>query len=214
MKFFKIALVLLAFFVNLVIAQPSWADRPKLTLTPEYTQVTKALSDLLEAKKTPETSDYTAEEIEQKLGQLQLQKYIIESARGWAQCLNNTGKTLAVYSHKPKKSDPLQVGSLYFLGNGQITENEWNCDGIYLPSGAKVAGLTPGDTQGQELTTPLALKIVPGTQLVATTNPETGAIEFNVSPAQIFKAGEGNLLIPEYSVAQIETQVPNAPIED
>ncbi|MCM0593025.1 MAG: hypothetical protein HEQ35_29840 [Gloeotrichia echinulata IR180] len=214
MKVFKIALVVLALLVNFVIAEPSWADRPKLTLAPEYTEITQAYNDLLEAKKAPETSGYTAEEIERKLGQLQLQKYIIESARTWAQCRNETGKTLAVYTHKPKKSAPFQVGSLYFLGNGEITENEWNCDAIYLPTGAKVAGLTPGDTQGQELTASLAIKIVPGTQLVATTNPTTGAIEFNVPPAQIIKTGEGNLLIPDYSIAQIEAQVPNAPIED
>jgi hypothetical protein len=214
MKIFKIALVALALLVNLVIAKPSWADRPKLTNLPDYAEVTQQLTDLLKAKKSPEQSAYTPEEIESKIGNLQLQKYILESARGWSECSNETGKTLAIYAHKPKKSSPSQDGTLYYLGDGKVTDDEWNCDGIYLPTGAKVAGLSFGDTQEQELTEPVALKIVPGTQLVAKTNVETGAIEFNVAPAKVLKAGEGNLLIPQLTLAEVEAQRGNAPIDD
>jgi hypothetical protein len=198
MKIFKIALVALALLVNLVIAKPSWADRPKLTNLPDYAEVTP----------------YTPEEIESKIGNLQLQKYILESARGWSECSNETGKTLAIYAHKPKKSSPSQDGTLYYLGDGKVTDDEWNCDGIYLPTGSKIAGLSFGDTQEQELTEPVALKIVPGTHLVAKTNVETGAIEFNVAPAKVLKAGEGNLLIPQLTLAEVEAQRGNAPIDD
>ncbi|MBW4576464.1 MAG: hypothetical protein KME08_14410 [Aphanothece sp. CMT-3BRIN-NPC111] len=214
MKLFKIVLVALVLLVDLVVAQPSWADRPPLTNSPDYTEVTQSLDSLLKAKDAPDGSGYTAEEIQQKIGQLQLQKYILETAEDWGQCRNETGKTLAVYAHKPKKSSFAQDSTLYYLGDGKVTDDDWNCDGVYLPSGAKVAGLTPGDTQGQELGEAVALKIVSGTQLVAKTNPETGAVEFNVSPAKVFKTGEVNWSIPALSPADIEAQTPNAPIDD
>jgi hypothetical protein len=214
MKIFKIALVALVTILNLAIAQPSWADQPKLTNLPDYAEVTQNLTDLLNAKQSPQQSDLKPGELESAIGRLQLQKYILESASGWSQCSNQTGKTLPVYAHKPKKSSPTQEGKLFYLGDGNITEDEWNCDGVYLPTGTKVAGLTFDDTQGQELTEPVAIKIVPGTQLVATTNTETGAIEFNVAPAKILKSGEGNLSIPELSLAEVDAKVPNAPIED
>jgi hypothetical protein len=214
MKLFKLFLVALVFLANLVFIQPSWADRPNLTNSPDYTEVTELLNSLSQPQNTPNESGYTPEEIQQKIGDLQLQKYILETAADWGQCRNETGKTLAVYAHKPKKSNVSQESTLYYLGDGKVTDDDWNCDGVYLPSGVKVAGLTSGDTQGQELGEPVALKIVSGTQLVAKTNPETGAVEFNVPAAKVFKAGEINWSIPTLSSADIEAQTPNAPIDD
>jgi hypothetical protein len=208
-KLFKTALVALVLLVNLIIAQPSWADRPDLTTTPDYIEVNQVINNVLQLKNTPEQSQYTPEQIEQELGELKLQKYILETASSWAQCRNETGKTLAIYAHKPKKV--AQGNTLYFLGNGQITENEWDCDGVYLPIGTKVAGIA---ADGQALTEPLAIKIVDGTQLIAKTNPQTGTIEFNVNPARVFKAGEPNWSIPNLSQADIDAAIPNAPIED
>ncbi|BAZ50425.1 hypothetical protein NIES4103_30410 [Nostoc sp. NIES-4103] len=212
MKLFKTGLVALVLMLNLVVAQPSWASKPNLITSPDYTEVTQAIDNLLQIKNTPDQTEYTPEEIEQQLGELKLQKYILQTARSWAQCLNQTGKTLAIYAHKPKKV--LQGNSLYFLGNGQITENEWDCDGVYLPSGTKVAGIAGADAQGQELIEPLAIKVVDGTQLVATTNPQTGAVEFNVAPAKVYKAGDVNWSIPNLTQADIDAAIPNAPIED
>lgn len=214
MKLYKITLACLVLIINLVIAQPSWADRLKFTQLNQYTEVTQKINELLTAKATPETSNYTPAEIETQLGELKLQKYILESASSWAQCLNQTGKTLGIYTHKPKKSAPEQEGSLYFLGDGDISDRQWNCDGVYLPTGVKIAHIIPGENQPQELTEPLVIKIVPGTQLVVTSDAENGTIELNVPPAKIVKAGDGNLLIPNFSLAEIDTQVPNAPIED
>ncbi|QSJ18055.1 hypothetical protein JYQ62_04190 [Nostoc sp. UHCC 0702] len=212
MKLFKIGLVALVLMLNLVVAQPSWADRPNLITSPDYTEVAQAIDNLLQIKNTPDQTEYTPEQIEQQLGELKLQKYILETAGSWAQCFNQTGKTLAIYAHKPKKV--LQGNSLYFLGNGKITENEWDCDGVYLPSGTKVAGVAGADAQGQELIVPLAIKVVDGTQLVATTNPQTGAVEFNVAPAKVYKAGDVNWSIPTLTQADIDAAIPNAPIED
>jgi hypothetical protein len=212
MKLFKFALVALVLLVNLVVAQPSWAERPNLTTGSDYTEVTQAINNLLKAKDTPDQSNYTPEEIQQQLGELNLQKYILETAQDWAQCRNQTGKTLAVYAHKPKNAS--QGNTLFFLGNGQVTDDDWDCDGVYLPSATKVAGLTPADAQVQDLAEPLAIKVVDGTQLIAKTNPETGAVEFNITPAKLFKAGEGNWSIPNLTQADIDATFPNAPIED
>ncbi|MBW4562850.1 MAG: hypothetical protein KME32_17210 [Mojavia pulchra JT2-VF2] len=211
MKLFKTLLLVFTLLVNFLIVQPSWADPPRLTQTPDYAEVKQALNELIQAKSAPAESGYTPEQIEQKTGELNLQKYILETALEWGQCRNQTGQNLAVYAHKAKRN---QQPSLYYLGNGKITDDEWNCDGVYLPAGAKIAGLITGDTQGQELTEPLALKFVPGTQLIAQTNPQTGAIELNVSPAKVFKAGETTWSIPNLSAVDISAQFPNAPIED
>lgn len=214
MKFIRAFLIVLIVVANLVFAQPSLADAPNFTKSPDYTEVTQALDSLLQAKDSPNQSDYTPEEIQKNIGVLQLEKYILETAKTWAQCSNETGKTLAVYAHKPKKSSFSNESTLYYLGNGKSTDEDWNCDGVYLPGGVKVAGLTSSDPQGEELGEALAIKIVPGTQLVATTNSETGAIEFSVAPAKFFKAGEGNWNVPNLAQADIDSQKPNAPIDD
>ncbi|MBV8883203.1 MAG: hypothetical protein JO235_04280 [Chroococcidiopsidaceae cyanobacterium CP_BM_RX_35] len=212
MNLCKIVLVVLVLMVNLVVVQPSWADRLNLTKSADYTEVTQAIDSLLQTKNTPNQSKFTPEELQQELGELKLQKYILETAKDWAQCRNETGKTLGVYAHKPKQA--ALGNTLYFLGNGRTTDDDWDCDGVYLPIGTKVASLTVTNPQDQELTEPLAIKVVDGTQLVAKTNPERGAIVLNVIPAKVFKAGEGNWSIPNLSPADIDAKVPNAPIED
>lgn len=203
-----VALVLLVnvLLANAMIARPVWADPPKLTSTSEYTEVTAAIDQLLQAKASPDESTLPLEEIDRQLGDLKLQKYILESATDWAQCRNATGKTLAVYAHKGKSA---AAPVLYYLGDGQTTNDDWNCDGIYLPTGTKVAGLPIAS----ELTEPLALKVTSGAQFVAKANP-TGDLEFNLNPAKIFKTGEGNLSIPDLTQTAIEGTKPNAPIED
>lgn len=208
----KSVLIILLILINFLFAQPSWASKAKLTQTPEYTEVTESLNKLLQAKTAPqENSEYTLAEIEQKIGQLQLQKYILETASHPAQCRNETGNTLAIYAHKGKKAP-----TLFYLGNGKYTDDDWSCDGVYLPSGAKLANATSLGIQ--ELTEAEALKITPGTQLVISTNPQTGAYELNVSPAKVLKAGdqavENSSSIPNLSISDISTQVPNAPIDD
>ncbi|MEH2247973.1 hypothetical protein [Nostoc sp.] len=207
MQFLKIVIVALVLMVNLVIAQPSWAGKD-FTKGADYAEVTQALNQLLTVKDTPEQAGYTPEQFQQRLAQLQFQKNVIETARKRAQCRNETGKTLAVYANKPKKS-PTQ---LYFLGAGTITDDDWDCDGIYLPAGSQVV-LDP-NTQPQELTQPIAVKFVDGTQSIARTNPATGVIEFNVEPAKVFKAGESNWLLPTLSQADIDTHIPTPQLID
>lgn len=207
MKFFRFVLVILVILVNLVMAHPSLADKPKFTDNPDYIEVTKALDSLLNAKDTQaQPEGMTMEEIQQKITNLQFQKYILETGEGLGQCRNNTGKTLAVYGPKPKKSDSPYDNALYLLADGQTTEEDWDCDGIYLPNDVKVTGLDLGSS--------VAVKIVDGTQLVVNKNPETDAIELNVPPAEVFKAGDVNWFIPNLSQEAIGMQFATAPIDD
>ena len=207
MQFLKIVLVALVFILNMMIAQPSWASKD-FTKGADYAEVTQELNQLLTVQNTPDQAGYTPEQLQQRLAQLQSQKYTMETARKRAQCRNETGRTLAVYANKPKKY-PTQ---LYFLAAGQITDDDWDCDGIYLPAGTQVV-LAPG-TQPQELTEAIAVKFVDGTQSIARTNFTTGAIELNVQPAKVFKTGESNWLLPTLSQADIDRQIPSPQLID
>ena len=207
MKFLKIALVAIVLLVNLIIAPPSWAGKD-FTKGTDYAEVTQAINQLVQAKDNPEQAGYTPESYQQTLSQLQQQKYIIETARKRAQCHNETTGTLAVYANKPKKS-PTQ---LYYLAAGEETDDDWDCDGYYLPAGTQVV-LGP-TAEAQALTEPLAVKFVDGTQSIVRTNPATGAIELNVAPAHVFKAGETNWTIPNLSQADVNAQIPSPQIID
>ena len=168
--------------------------------------MTQALDELIKAKDAPDRGGYTSEQYQQRLDDLQFQKYVLETAEDPAQCRNETGKTLAIYA--TKKSG---AASLYFLGDGKVTDDDWSCKGVYLPSGTKVAVAPLAPVQ--ELAEAIAFKIVDGTHLVAKTNPQTGAIEFNIRPAKVFKAGETDWSIPVLSQADIDAKTPNAPID-
>lgn len=190
---FKIALVALIFVVNLAIAQPSLADRPKVSKNPDYIQVTKTLNSLSALQETQES----APELQQRIDELTLQKAAIESGVTWGQCSNETGNTIAIFgpaSEESKTGD----NSLYFLANGETTPEGWDCQGIYLPSGINVAGIE---------STPAAFKILDGTRLVARINPDTSAIEFNV-PA-LKSSQQNELSIPNISQAFIESRIPS-----
>ena len=206
MKFFKVILVALVLLVNLAVAQPSWAGKD-FTKGSDYAEVTQAINQLQQAKNAPDQAGYTPEEYQQTLNQLQQQKYIIETATKRAQCHNETTGTLAVYANKPKKS----TTQLYFLGAGEETDDDWDCDGFYLPAGTQVV-LGP-TAAAQALTEAIAVKFVDGTQSIARTNP-AGAIELNVAPARVFKAGEINWTIPTLSQADINAQAPSPQIID
>lgn len=206
-KFFKVILVALVLFVNLAVAQPSWAGKD-FTKGADYAEVTQELNQLLSAQSDPSTAGYTPEQYQQRLADLQMQKYVIETARKRAQCRNATGQTLAVYANLPKKL-PTQ---LYFLAAGEITDDDWDCDGIYVPAGTQ-ATLGPA-SQPVSLAEPVAIKVVDGTQLVATTSAATGGIQLNVTPAKVFKAGETIWALPSFTQAQINAQVPTPELID
>lgn len=210
MKFLKLAFVVLVLLMNFAIVRPAWAD-VNLTKTPAYTELTDNLNQLLQLATDPNQTDYTEAELQQQIGQLQLQKYILETAEDWAQCRNQTGQTIAVYANKPKKAATNQTSTLFYLANGEETDDDWNCNGFYLPSGTNVAGIN--SIAPQALDEAIALKVLDGAQAVATTNQDTGAIEFNLPPAKVFKAGDVNWDIPNLTQADIDAQTPNAPVD-
>lgn len=207
MKLFKVAIVALVLLLNLIVVSPSWADRGRFKASPDYAEVTQAINALVQSQNNPDTA-VNPIEASQKLAELQLQKYILETSGSRARCTNETGKTLAVYL-KPKKAPATQPGTLYYLGNRETTDDDFACSGVYLPAATQVAfsPLTAVET----LADPLAFKFVEGTQVIVATNPTTGAIEFNLPPAQILKSGEGNWAIPVLTPADIAAQPPNAP---
>lgn len=206
MKFLKIAIVAIVLLVNLIIAPPSWAGQDHRKSL-DYAEVTQAINQLLQVKDTPDQAGYTPEQYQQQLAKLQAQKYVMESTTTRSQCHNQTAGNLAVYVNKPKKL-PTQ---LYYLAAGQETDDDWDCDGYYLPAGAQVV-LSP-NTEAQALTEPLAVQFVDGTQSFMRTNP-TGILELNVAPAKIFKAGETAWAVPTLSQTDINAQVPSPQIID
>ena len=214
MKLITSVLIALVLLVNLVVAQPSLAgddDQPTYETNPDYIAITQELNKLSKAKDTQaQFENYSPEEIQSRIAELEFQKYTLETGTNWGQCRNETGRTLAVYGPKPKKSPTSYENVLYFLGDGQTTQEQWDCAGVYLPNDVKIAS-SNSDEQGQELAGPVAVKIADGTQVVIKSNPETGAVEFSLPPAKVFKAGEANWFIPNVPQSVIATRIPSAP---
>jgi hypothetical protein len=203
MKFLKTLLLISVLLLNVLVVRPAWADAGKFITTPEYTEVTQAIADLTNPEKT---TDLSAEAIQQKLADLRFQKYILETAESRSTCTNQTGKTLGIYA-KTKKSTA--APTLYYLADGETTDDDVECVGIYLPGTSKI---TSG-TAIQELTDAVAIKVVPGTQLITSANPDTGVVELNVPASGAFKATEINWEIPASTQIEIDAQTPNAPVD-
>jgi hypothetical protein len=172
--------------------------------SPEYAQITQTLTNLLQSRTNPEQTGYSALELQKKIAELQFQKYIMESSEGWVVCKSNTNKIVGVYARKPVKPYTNTTNTLYYLAPGEETDEDWDCDGVYLPNDAKVAGL--------DLDSAGAAKIVDGSYLTIDTDP-TGALQFNLPLAGVYKIGEGNWQIPDLSQAELDSQIANAPTD-
>jgi len=186
MKLIQSLLFIFVVLLNLAIAQPSLANKPPVTSNPDYIEVTEELA---------KANDPTA------IAKLQFEKYIIETGESFAECRNFTGGSLAVYGKKSKLDLSTFDNSLYTLPHGQTTNEDWNCQGVYLPTGLNNDG------------EPVAIKIVTGTQLVAKSNPETGAVELNIPAAKVYKTGEVNWAIPETPEALAAMNLIEAPLD-
>ncbi|MDX2098360.1 MAG: hypothetical protein SFW36_11340 [Leptolyngbyaceae cyanobacterium bins.59] len=206
MQRLKWILATLVLFVNLLIAQPSWADPGKFIKSADYLEVTQAIDALIQAKNNPDTQE-NGININQKLASLQLQKYILETSEERARCSNQTGKNLAVYL-KPKKATASQPIPLSYLGAGESSDDDFTCAGVYLPAETQVEFSPLAEVQ--TLAEPLVLKIVEGTQFTVAADPETGLITFNIPPAQLLKGEVTGWTIPVLAQADIDAQTPNA----
>ncbi len=131
----------------------------------------------------------------------------METTEDWGVCQNDTASTIGVYAHKPKKGRVAE-NTLFYLGAGQSTDDEWDCDGVYLPSGSKAALTSVG--LSEDLTEPVALKITDGTRLVISASPEN-VISFNLPPVQVLKVDGSTWSIPDLTQTDIDAAVPNAP---
>jgi hypothetical protein len=207
MKLFQVALVLLVFLVNLLFVQPSWADRPKLDENTDYQELTTTLDSFLRAKtdNTLPEGISSANELDLIITQLQYQKYIVENGEGVGICRNESGNAIAVYGAKSKKSTSTFDDELYILPDGEETDDDWNCDGVFIPNDVKVTGF---DLEGAS-----AFKILNGTELTIGSNPNTGALEFNLPPAKVLKAGDINWDIPDIAQADLNRTLQQAPTD-
>ncbi|MBD2438167.1 hypothetical protein [Nostoc sp. FACHB-110] len=209
-KYFLMAVVLLA---NLVFVQPALADRPKVSKNPDYISLTKELAQFRSAKESQtQLEGYTPEQIDQTINELELQKYAFESGIDWGQCTNQTGKTIAIYGPEPGLDDDeySKGAALYFLGDGETTQDRWNCKGIYLPADVNAVAFNP-ERPGQEFIGDVVVKVPNGTNLLLKKNPDNGAIEFNQVGAKILKASDVNWYIPKVSQAIVDAHVATAP---
>jgi hypothetical protein len=215
MNLFKILLVALVMIANLAIARPSLAEPSylKLMQNPEYSQVTQQLNDWM-AKDTQNATPEEKQAIQNQLMNLQMQKYALETGENWGQCFNLTGHTLAIYGKGKniKKQFPMgqAPSTIYYLANGQATDDEWDCDGVYIPAEVKVAGLEPAEGQAPG---PVAATTVDGSRLMVTAYPGSSEWSLSLTPAQVYQPGD-RWNVPNLTQEMIDRQFPNAPIND
>lgn len=205
MKKIKVWLVSLLCLATLLIASPALADRIAKK-SPDYPVVVENLNALLSVQADPEQKEYTPEELKQVITDLQFQKYVLETSEDWGVCRNETGKNLAIYARNPKKAIP---SSLVYIGNGEETDDDWDCEAVYIPNDVNVASL--GLPAGQ----PSAVRILDGTNLTISSNPDTGELLLDAPSAliEIVDATDTTLSIPNVTQAEIDKQLPNAPID-
>ncbi|MBD2433981.1 MULTISPECIES: hypothetical protein [Fischerella] len=197
MRLLKVAFAIAVLFVNLLIAQPSWADKPKFSKNPDYIEVTKTIKEL---KKSAEGT--IPANVQRQIDELEFQKAAIESGIAWGQCRNETGGNLAIYGNAGEESEESENSNqLYFLANGQTTPDQWDCQGVYLPSDVKVAGL--------DKTGAVAIRIMDGTQLLVKKNPDTSELELNIPNAKVVKPSDQDWFIPNVSQAFVDSRIPN-----
>ncbi len=213
MKSLKCILVVALLCLSLVFTESALADPPRYNKNPDYITLTEQLNQLETAKATQTPlAGYTSEQIDQKINDLQFQKFAFESGIDWGQCSNQTGKTLAIYGTEPnlQKNNHSNGAALYFLGDNQTTKDRWNCKGIYLPTDVQAVALGLNGLT-EEVTGGVVIKVPNGTKLVLRKNPDTSAIEFNQVGTEILKAGEINWFVPNVTQAVVDTKVTNAP---
>ena len=190
---------------SLFLSSPVLADRIAKK-SPDYPSVVETLNQFLEFQANPEQSEYSTTEIEQKINNLKIQKYVLETSEDWGICQNQTDKTIGVYGHDPKR--PLE-NTLFYLAKGQETDDSWDCEGVYIPNDVQVNSLNLIAAE------PSALRIIDGTKLTITTNPSTGELVLNVPSGllNVIPFGDSNWSIPSLSQADIDAQIPNAPTD-
>ncbi|BAQ62856.1 hypothetical protein GM3708_3262 [Geminocystis sp. NIES-3708] len=205
MKKLQIWLVSLLCVANIFIASPALADRIAKK-SPDYPVVVENLNTILAVQADPQQKEYTPEELKQVISDLQFQKYVLETSEDWGICRNETGKNIGIYVRNPKKATP---STLLYLGTGEETDDNWDCEGVYIPNDVNVASLEIPTGQ------PAAVRILDGTNLTISSNPDTGELILDAPPAliEVLDATDTTLSIPNIAQTEVDAQVANAPID-
>ncbi|MFM7366405.1 MAG: hypothetical protein ACKO2Z_01105, partial [Sphaerospermopsis kisseleviana] len=102
MKSLKYILMIALCCISLLFSESALADPPRYKKNPDYIALTQQLNQLANAKATQTLPQgYTPKQLEQKISDLKLQKLAFESGIDWGQCINKTGKTIAIYGPEP-----------------------------------------------------------------------------------------------------------------
>lgn len=205
MKKVKNWLISLLCIATLFIATPALADRIAKK-SPDYPVIVENLNALLTIKADPQQTEYTPEVLTQEISRLEFQKYVLETSEDWGICRNETGKNLAIYARNPKKGTPT---SIFYLGNGQETDDNWDCEGVYIPNDAKVASLELPSGQSS------VVRILDGANLTISANPDTGELSLDVPSAllEVVDPTDTTLTIPNVTQADVDAKIANAPID-
>ncbi|MBW4459040.1 MAG: hypothetical protein KME47_02185 [Nodosilinea sp. WJT8-NPBG4] len=189
------------------VARPAFAD-PIAQKSSQYAEITQALTDLQQLQSNPEADlqaeGYTEASLTQKLSDLRFQKYIQDTSEDWGICSNTTAATVGVYGYDPDHKNV--TPEIAYLGAGQTTDDDWACTGVFLPSDASVTGIDLGGEGA-------IASLVDGTRLTISENPITGAIEFDAPIYKVLKAADTTLPLPEFTLADVATQVATAPVD-
>lgn len=189
------------------LARPAFAD-PIAKTSPQYAEITQALTDLTQLQSDPdadlEAAGYTAASLSQKLSDLRFQKYIQETSEDFGICSNTTAATVGVYGYDPDRKNA--TPEITYLGAGQTTDDDWACTGVFLPADAAVTGLDLGGEGA-------IASLVDGTRLTISENPVTGAIEFDAPIYKVLKAADTTTPLPQLNLADVAAQVANAPVD-
>ncbi|NJL47561.1 MAG: hypothetical protein HC929_08835 [Leptolyngbyaceae cyanobacterium SM2_5_2] len=189
------------------LARPANAD-PIAEKSPQYAEITQALTELIQLQSTPNTdpeaTGYTAASLSQKISDLRFQKYIQETSEDWGICSNATTATVGVYGYDPDLKSP--TPQLVYLGAGQTTDDDWACTGVFLPSDAAVMGIDLGGEGA-------IAAFVDGTRLTISENPVTGSLEFDAPLYQLLKAVDAPFSLPQLTSADVATQIATAPVD-
>jgi hypothetical protein len=126
----------------------------------------------------------------------------------WGEAYNGSSKKLMVYG---PKNGPVYDTGVYLLAPGLRTPSGWDCDGFFLPSGAKLLDMSPSGA-GRSWDGPAAIKYSDWTEFSIRDGFPSGRFEVNVSPTQVLRSGDVNWYIPSWTQTDVDAIVGPTPV--
>lgn len=131
-----------------------------------------------------------------------------ESGPTWGEAYNGSSKKIIVYG--PRNGPVYETGG-YVLAPGLRTPSGWDCDGFFLPSGAKLLDMSPSGA-GRSWDGPAAIKYSDWTEFIIRDGFPSGRFEVNVSPTQVLRSGDINWYIPSWTQTDVDAIVGPTPL--